>query len=1406
MSRIAGLLPLGGQRFMPLLRAICCTQTEVALDPTKAEGLLFNDRNLEQIWNEVPFRGGVFARTIEEFKMVVKSYGSSRMVRVLELNAGHGCLTKAMGNAIKEATLELPNLQIEYYCADLDLGLAERSAKSSPWQPVSPVSMTFSGRLDLQGIPRVDIVVGLNALYTFPTLKIGLLSIESILLPGGFLMLIEFDRRAHEGITPVNFVFGGLKGWFDSPDLGNEDGAIEYGRKSAREIFRESGYLDPWFIEIERPQHVCHRTLITRIPHLSGKRALNHTHAQPLPKVLITIPEGAIDMATATTGRETGEVSEKRQWVDSFAYHYHFGEDAALMKFIGSLDAQESVKLVLYTMASGQNSNALIGISRAVRQEFPKWGIQLIIFDQDLGGTRLSDFLFHHLPFQRPSTPPELYIKKGEVCWATELRVLDGIDRKIPPRDFPYAWKEDHEPWAHYPPQIGEYDVEIQVHSLQKPDSQKSAFGFSGKIRQKGQRAIIPTGTPVVGVSLKGPMASTLVCHCERISKLPPGFHFQFCATAIRSMVTCDLIMEKLPELIRRDKRILIHGGPPGLRLGTAICLGRILYRKGWVIYFTSDNAQDIPCNAASFRYSTIDPDIFVREVKNHTLGRGLGCMIGFTKDHILLSLSLEILWEAPANIIVVAEEGTIHSVLNLPGQKPNQNFTFINPEKCMQQNYHLVPDAVFRFTAGDGYTMSVWDHEESLVALDLTEMEPEGPILRAGVVRGTPAFNPRATYVLVEGICCIGLAMAKFIIEHGGLHVVVTYGSYQNSMETDHNSKERSLFDSLRELPGVTIKVACVQAKNIRSMRVLFDNQEPPVAGVIWFSPTHEDTAARVKDQKNWDRVYSTWAATASILLDSLDVRKLEWLVYCSSFSSMTGQSGRADICGAQAIVRDIITRFENCTNVVIPPIIDQDPFLFPKTAEERADTCQNYTPVGMRTIDICKCILDAIWCMPKSNMYIPDMGLVGLTKYGLSRNFWGLGKAVARPKSALPDHLFGVAGIVSQTLRISQDEVTLNLELSTVGMDTSQAMQLSQRLESKVGLRVPYPKLFVPGLTLGKLLQEASCSGKKERLTSLLPSFIGREPLFGLEKDVVMRGNLTTEGVPIFIIFPPTIPTSIAFAWLASLFPLPTYILPSPQHKPDSCIEAISENYFHQILITLQYHASSVHLVSFSYSSPIVLSLTERLLYSGHKVESLVFLDYSPSLIYSSSFNSFMGNRISSNYWQDLILDHLEDIRAIEPSLGLISDILQQAKEFFDGNLSGKNKWCFEYLDTYINYAKILHKASTVVLNGSQQNPWECVEQLAPKVFLAKAKRGIVTEPWFCDDGIDKNWGIPAVLDPIIKEYDCGHCGILSRQTDLVESLRVFWGVGGGSERDAYRDGGYYNDTINNNGIRGV
>jgi len=66
-------------------------------------------------------------------------------------------------------------------------------------------------------------------------------------------------------------------------------------------------------------------------------------------------------------------------------------------------------------------------------------------------------------------------------------------------------------------------------------------------------------------------------------------------------------------------------------------------------------------------------------------------------------------------------------------------------------------------------------------ILLDFQHVDPELPVLKGGVIRGTAAFNPRASYVVIGGIGGLGASIARFLVENGARHVVLTSRSGEN-------------------------------------------------------------------------------------------------------------------------------------------------------------------------------------------------------------------------------------------------------------------------------------------------------------------------------------------------------------------------------------------------------------------------------------------------------------------------------------------------------------------------------------------------------------------------------------------------------------------------------------------------
>lgn len=60
-------------------------------------------------------------------------------------------------------------------------------------------------------------------------------------------------------------------------------------------------------------------------------------------------------------------------------------------------------------------------------------------------------------------------------------------------------------------------------------------------------------------------------------------------------------------------------------------------------------------------------------------------------------------------------------------------------------------------------------------VLVNMGIAEPHLPILRAGMHRGTHAFDPRSSYIVIGGVGGLGANIARCLVENGARHVILT-------------------------------------------------------------------------------------------------------------------------------------------------------------------------------------------------------------------------------------------------------------------------------------------------------------------------------------------------------------------------------------------------------------------------------------------------------------------------------------------------------------------------------------------------------------------------------------------------------------------------------------------------------
>lgn len=168
------------------------------LTSTAAVEILFQDDIMSRIYEQPPFIGSVFDRTISEFIKLVESAHSAgkRVIRVLEVGAGTGRFTALLGQALLDA--KLGETYVDYVSTDISIALAQEATEKSPWPTMTPMAFDLSVPISQQNLDPAsfDIIVAFDVLHAMSSIRDTLKALQDLLLPGGHLVVIELDGNS----------------------------------------------------------------------------------------------------------------------------------------------------------------------------------------------------------------------------------------------------------------------------------------------------------------------------------------------------------------------------------------------------------------------------------------------------------------------------------------------------------------------------------------------------------------------------------------------------------------------------------------------------------------------------------------------------------------------------------------------------------------------------------------------------------------------------------------------------------------------------------------------------------------------------------------------------------------------------------------------------------------------------------------------------------------------------------------------------------------------------------------------------------------------------------------------------------------------------------------------------------
>ncbi|KAJ7364509.1 hypothetical protein DFH08DRAFT_1073196 [Mycena albidolilacea] len=246
-------------------------------------------------------------------------------------------------NLVKELN-DHDDVLVEYTVTDTSFALVAELATALPYSTVIPRSYDISKPALDQGFHSeyYDFIVALHVLHTVPDVKRCLSSLQTLLVPGGCLLIVELDGSSWTSSGHIWFdcVFGTFPEWFSYKD----------GRTHCT--------LAPeaWKDRLEETGFINIQTSVER----GGTGHEFFFAAQKPISPLIVLPLSSQSL------------------MRTFAYR--FGDEMALRKYLLTLDTELPETLYLLTM-QGRDADSALGLCSAIAKELRPWAIRLAIFE-----------------------------------------------------------------------------------------------------------------------------------------------------------------------------------------------------------------------------------------------------------------------------------------------------------------------------------------------------------------------------------------------------------------------------------------------------------------------------------------------------------------------------------------------------------------------------------------------------------------------------------------------------------------------------------------------------------------------------------------------------------------------------------------------------------------------------------------------------------------------------------------------------------------------------------------------------------------------------------------------------------------------------------------------------------------
>jgi polyketide synthase 12/epothilone polyketide synthase D len=593
----------------------------------------------------------------------------------------------------------------------------------------------------------------------------------------------------------------------------------------------------------------------------------------------------------------------------------------------------------------------VIGLGRVIVSEYPRLRCRLL----DLGPENAAadvDALCRELRTMDEEDEVALrgskrHVHRYQPIADTAGSRLPVTDSRLPADSRPYRLTTTRpgtldgltlQAFRRQPPGLGEVELEIFAAGLNFSDVMKAlgiypglsdgpvAFGAecSGRITAVGEGVSrLRVGDEVLAVA---PFAfgSHTITRASFAAIKPAQLSFEEAATLPIAYLTACYALDHLAQLAAHES-VLIHSASGGVGLAAV----QVARRIGAQIFATAGSPEKRDFLRGLGIENVMDSRslAFAEEVLERTSGRGV--------DAVLNSLAGEAITKGLAALadhgrfLEIGKRDIYHNTrLGLSPFRKNLSFFAIDLDRMMNERPARVgrllgqivdevragmlaplPQRVFPIT-DVGSAFRLMQQGKHIGKIVLSMREQPTAVARA---EDTPlAFRDDASYLITGGLGGFGLAVARWMAEHGARHLVLV------GRRGIHSAEARDAVGQLEELGAqvAVLKADVAKEADVSALFAEINRKFPALHGVIHAAMVLEDSLLVNLDRSLMLRVLAPKMQGAWNLHRQTLNMPLDFFVLFSSLSSVFGHAGQGNYAAANAFL-DALAHYRRARNL---------------------------------------------------------------------------------------------------------------------------------------------------------------------------------------------------------------------------------------------------------------------------------------------------------------------------------------------------------------------------------------------------------------------------------------------------------------------------------------------------------